>query len=433
MLGWGVVDVARVVEAARRRLRGTERARTVSEAVLTFVAGAVFVAVDFVDVLGGTGSAGTALGPWEHLVTLAAGCAALLAKRRRPALVLVACVALAAADLAVGGSLGMILVLFDAVYTAALHGSARLLVVLQVAAAAVVAGTVVAVAVVSRDLRVAFFAGLQVFAIVVSALWWGMSVRHHAQARRLAEARAEDLRRLAALREQEVRTEERTRMARDLHDAVAGELSAIALHAEAALARPVDDGAPARDRAALEAVRAASVQSLAEMRSMIRLLRSGTDAVAAPSRLRDLPALAERTRAAGHAVELRPSEPEALPPLGSAVDQACYRIVQESLTNAVKHAPGGRSTVEVAVCGGEVRVAVTTTPGGVPRAPSAVSSAPGGAGTGGAGGAGAGSAEGLGLLTMRERAESLGGWFEAGPRDDGAWSVRAGVPVEVGS
>lgn len=411
------------VERWRRRLRGTERAQTVSEAALTFLAGAVFVLVEFVDVLGVDTGTTSALGHWEHLVTLAVGCVLLLAKRRAPGRVLVAALVLFAVDVWLGGSLGVVLVLFDAVYGAALRGSARVLVAVQVGAVVVVASVVVAVLVATGDVRLGFFAGLQVFAIGVSALWWGMSVRHHTVARQLAEARAEDLRRLAELREHEVRAEERARMARDLHDAIAGNLSAIALHTEAALARPADDdGAPARDRAALEAVRASSVSSLTEMRSMILLLRSGEDPVAAPSRLVDLPALAATTQAAGHAVVIEPDAPDE-PALPAAVDQAAYRIVQESLTNAVKHAPGGRSRVRVEMADGALRVEVATT----------VAARVGAAAAGGPGWVGASSSaregEGFGLLSMRERAESLGGRFAAGWVDGGTWSTRAELPV----
>lgn len=435
MLGWVLVADGSWVDVWRRRLRGSERRRTVSEAVLTFLAGAVFVVVEFVDVLGGAGAPTSPLALWEHLVTLAVGCGLLLLKRRAPGRVLVAVLVVFAVDVWLGGSLGLILVLFDAVYGAALRGSARVLAAVQVGAVVVIVAVLGAVLVATRDVRLAFFAGLQVFAIGVSALWWGMSVRHHDLARRLAEARADDARRLAEAREHEVRTDERARMARDLHDAIAGNLSAIALHAEAALARPADDdGAPPRDRAALEAVRAASVSSLVEMRAMILLLRSGEDAVAAPSRLVDVPDLVGTTRAAGHGVVLDVDAGRA--DLPAAVDQAAYRIVQESLTNAVKHAPGGHSRVRVGRADGALCVEVTTSAavgaragasGPVSdRAAAGLAARPGPAAGGGADGAGG---EGFGLLSMRERAESLGGDFTAGWADDGAWTVRARLPL----
>jgi signal transduction histidine kinase len=197
-------------------------------------------------------------------------------------------------------------------------------------------------------------------------------------------------------------------MARDLHDAVAGNVSAVALHAEAALARPPVAGAE-RERAALEAVRAAGLASLEEMRAMILLLRAGSGPVAAAPRLDRLGALVAGARSAGLEVSLDAGE---LPPLPAAVEQAAYRVLQEALTNAVKHAPGGRAEVSAGVAGGRLLLRVDSADG-----------RPGNAAPG----------AGLGLLTMRERAESLGGRFAAGWADGARsrWSVAAELPVGV--
>lgn len=393
------------------RARSTPRARDVTDAVSVGAVGLLALGIGLVDVWAVGG--GTVADPWEHVVTLTLGCLLMLGKRHAPGTVVVAGGVVFGVDVWLGGSLGPLLVLFDLVYSAALHGSPAVATRLRAGSGLAVAAGVVAGFWLERDVRVALFLGLQVFAIVVAPLWWGLSVRRQADLARLAEERAEDLRRIARLREQEVRGDERTRMARDLHDAIAGNLSAIALHAEGALLRPADDdGAPARDRAALVAVRAAAVTSLAEMRSMILLLRGDDDAAVAPPRLAELPALVEATRAAGHEVELAG---DALTgparPLPAAADQAAYRIAQEALTNAVKHAPGGRSTVRAGADDGELRLEVVTVPADRPPVPRA---APG---------------AGLGLLTMRERAESLGGTFDAGPADDGSWTVRATLPL----
>lgn len=430
-------------------MRATPRARDRFDAAATFAVGTLFVAVGGADLFRGSDSP-AALGPADHIVTLAAGCLLMLVKRRALGPALLAGVALFALDTWVGGSLGLVLVLFDLIFSAVLLGSSRLLRAVQACCTVAVAAAVVLAGALTGELRVAPLAGLQVFAFAVAPLWWGMNVRTHAAARALAEERAEDLRRLAALREQEVRTEERARMARDLHDAVAGNLSAIALHTEAAVTRPADDpAAPARDRATLESVRATSVAALTEMRAMIGLLRSGHDPVAAPSRLTDVPSLVATTRAGGHDVDLTGLGADPLPALPASVDQAGYRIVQESLTNALKHAPGGRSRVAVHVAGGAVHLAVETHRGaGSPGAPGSpgvpgVHGAPGvhdGVGSPSRNGAPARDGapghsprgEGLGLLTMRERAESLGGAFTAGPADDGAWVVRATLPLGGG-
>lgn len=385
--------------------------------------GLVSVWIGLVDVW--TVGGGTVAEPWEHVVTLALGCLVMLGKRRAPGVALVAGVLVFGVDVWLGGSLGPLLVLLDLVYSAALHGSPRLTVRLRTGTAVAVVASVVAGLWLGRDVRLAFFLGLQVFAIVAAPLWWGLSVRRQADLARLAEERAEDLRRIAELREHEVRSEERTRMARDLHDAIAGNLSAIALHTEGALLRPPDDeGSAARDRRALVAVRAAAVASLREMRSMIMLLRDADDPAVAPPRLTELGDLVEATRAAGHAVAMvgtlagtapelldGPPDVQALRALPAAADQAAYRIAQEALTNAVKHAPGGRSTLRADLDGGELRLEVVTRHAASAPAPRPSPGA------------------GLGMLTMRERAESLGGTFTAGRTDDGAWAVRAVLPL----
>ncbi len=387
------------------RVRGSERARDVSDAVLTCLAGLVLIATGLVGIWGGEPPGA----PWPHAVPLALGCLVMLGKRRRPVAALLAGAVLFAVDVALGGSVGMLLVLFDLVHSAALHAGPRALLRLRAAAWALVVLSLLLGWTATGDLRITVFVGLQTFALVTTPLWWGLAVRRERELAALARARADDLRDLADLRTAEARAEERAQMARDLHDAVAGNVSAIALHAEAALARPAaPGGAAGRERAALEAVRAAGVASLEEMRALILLLRAGTEPVAAAPRLDRLDDLLAGARAAGLDVRLVPAGP--LPPLPAAVEQAAYRILQEALTNAAKHTPGGRAEVTAAVSGGRLVLRVDSGDG-----------RPGGAVPG----------AGLGLLTMRERAESLGGRFAAGWSDDGRsrWSVAAELPV----
>jgi signal transduction histidine kinase len=345
-----------------------------------------------------------------HAVPLVLGCLVMLGKRRRPVAALLAGTALFAVDVALGGSVGLLLVLFDLVYSAALHAGPRALLRLRAASWALVVLSLLLGWTATGDLRITVFLGLQTFALATTPLWWGLAVRRERELAALARARADDLRDLADLRAAEVRAEERAQMARDLHDAVAGNVSAVALHAEAALARPpAPGGAADRERAALEAVRAASLTSLEEMRAMILLLRAGSGPVAAAPRLDRLDVLVAGARAAGLAVSLTAGP---LPTLPAAVEQAAYRILQEALTNAAKHAPGGRAEVALAVSDGLLLLRVDSEDG-----------RPGGAVPG----------AGLGLLTMRERAESLGGRFAAGWSDDGRsrWSVAAELPVGV--
>nr|WP_241744508.1 ATP-binding protein [Cellulosimicrobium arenosum] len=205
-------------------------------------------------------------------------------------------------------------------------------------------------------------------------------------------------------------------MARDLHDVIASHLSAIAIHSGAALQLPPDAG---RDRAALEQVRASAVTSLEEMRSMILLLRSeqrGSEPVVAPGRLAELGTLVDTARATGTGVTV--VQGPGVADLPAATDQALYRIAQEALTNALKHAPGAPVAVRLDRAGPDVVLTVHDdgAPGPASLGDPALSA-------------------GTGLLTMRERAEGLGGSLEAGPGDrsagGGGWTVRATVPATI--
>jgi signal transduction histidine kinase len=272
-------------------------------------------------------------------------------------------------------------------------------------------------------LREGLAAALQAVAILVTPLWWGSDVRSRtelavseAQRADLARAHAADAARIADLDRDAAVREERAGMARDLHDVVASRLSAIAIHAEAALSAPPDAG---RDRAALAAVRAESVASLAEMRSMILVLRgasgaageegaAGATAAAGLDRLDDLVATAR-----GRGLDVRVSADA--PALPAVVDHAAYRIAREALTNAAAHGPaGGRVDLRVAAAGGALEVEV-------------LSALP--TGSRPAAGPAPALGSGTGLVSMAERARSLGGRFAAGP-EDGRWRVHAVLPLE---
>jgi signal transduction histidine kinase len=200
------------------------------------------------------------------------------------------------------------------------------------------------------------------------------------------------------------RTEERTRIARELHDVIAHSLTVTLLHiagARLAVRFDPDDA----DRALAEAERLGRA-SLDEVRATVGLLaRPGdaSDAAAPLPGLAAVPDLVERFRAAGAAVALTvDGDPEPVP---ATTGLAVYRIVQEALTNAAKHAPGAAVDVRVALG---------------PAAEVVVDSA-GRPGTG----------HGLGLDGMRERAAALGGTLTAGPGGRG-WLVRAELPLPTG-
>ena len=206
-------------------------------------------------------------------------------------------------------------------------------------------------------------------------------------------------------RQREIRNQERVALARELHDTVAHHVSAIAVQAQAG--GVVAGVAPERTAEVLAAIESEASRTLAEMRSMVRVLREDEAVAYAPGPgVADLPALAQVDATPTVEVALDGS----LTRLAPAVDAALYRIAQESLTNAVRHA---RSATHVAVDvrrdGGTVRLRVTDD---------------------GQRASGPASEPGFGLLGMAERAQLLGGSFSAGPGPEGGWVVEAVLPVE---
>jgi signal transduction histidine kinase len=202
-------------------------------------------------------------------------------------------------------------------------------------------------------------------------------------------------------------------MASDLHDAIASRLSAIAFHSGAALAAPPSSE---RDRSALDLARNSSIAALEDMRAMITVLRSeqsgsSGDAALSPP-IEWLSQLTDAARATGSDVHIHGAVPRGLPP---ALGQAIYRIVQESLTNAAKHAP--RSTVDLHfdfVEGtGQVLVQNDIPAERTPQKFGGVVNS------------------GAGLEIMRERAEAFGGTLFAGARDS-RWCVEMRVPAVSG-
>ncbi|MGW1868457.1 sensor histidine kinase [Streptomyces mauvecolor] len=204
--------------------------------------------------------------------------------------------------------------------------------------------------------------------------------------------------------------EERARIAREVHDVVAHSVSVMVIQASAA--EDVFTAHPEQARQALRAIEGAGRSALGELRVLLRT-ESGDDGDGRrpPRGLGDLGELAANARAAGLAVELHEEGRAISPP--SAVDLAGYRIVQEALTNTLRHAGAGR--VRVSVCRDEEAVRIEVSDNGRPGKGSWRS---------------AGS--GRGLAGMRERASLLGGTLEAGPGPDGGFEVRAVLPIRFG-
>ena len=212
------------------------------------------------------------------------------------------------------------------------------------------------------------------------------------------------------LQEEETRRRvdaERMRIARELHDVVAHSMAMINVQASAAAMLLADD--PAGAAQAIQAIRGASKAGLRELRTILDVLRQADqDApdTATPD-LRAIRALADATTAAGTPTTVRADEPAV--PVPPPVALAAYRIVQESLTNVVRHAGRAAATVAIRHAGGDLLVEVVND--GAP-APAAF-----------------GDGTGAGLAGMRERAAALGGTLEAGPRAGGGFAVRARLPM----
>jgi len=202
--------------------------------------------------------------------------------------------------------------------------------------------------------------------------------------------------------------EERTRIARELHDVVAHHMSLIAVRAETAPYRITGLSEPAR--AEFGALSEVAREALAEMRRLLGVLRHDQPAALAPQpQLADLPALIDAARRAGVSVEL--SAAPAVGRLPPGVGVCAYRIVQESLSNASQHAPGAAVTVSVGQEAGAVLLRVANGPGGAAGPPED------------------GHGPGHGLTGMRERVALLGGSLSAGPAPDGGFVVSAVLPV----
>ena len=226
---------------------------------------------------------------------------------------------------------------------------------------------------------------------------WAEEVR-----RRLEHAKAEQ-ERDAARRVQD----ERLRIARDLHDVTAHTIAALNVHA--AVAADVIDDSPERAKASLSTIRRQSREAMAELRAAVGLLRGdASDAPRAPAPgLAAIDGLVEMGAAAG--VQVAVATTGAARPLPGAVDLTAFRIVQESLTNVLRHAHATSASVLVRYDAEAIVVQVTDDGRGA---------------NGGGGGA-----AGYGVLGMRERAAALGGTLEAGPATGGGFRVRAELPA----
>jgi len=269
--------------------------------------------------------------------------------------------------------------------------------------AAAMAGVWIYAGVVSDNSSMASVVGQ---AVVFPAVLWrfGVTARSAAElARRLRAEQAERARRDVA--------EERGRIARELHDVVAHHMSVISV--QAGLAGFVFDSDRDTARAALSTISGTSAEALDELRRMLRVLRSsdedGVPATPMPGLAR-LGDMVERVRSSGVRVDLRTAGTAR--PLAPGVELCAYRVVQEALTNVLKHAPGAGASVELRYEPRQLEVTVTNDGQGV--IPDKVR--PG---------------SGQGLMGMRERAKLYGGRVDIGPQSDGGFAVRLILPTST--
>jgi signal transduction histidine kinase len=237
---------------------------------------------------------------------------------------------------------------------------------------------------------------------------WLVALVVAAEATRIRAERVAATRASRQIEQRRRQSEERLRVARDLHDVIGHNISLI--NVQASMGLDLMDSQPEQARAALSAIKSASKEALEELRTMLTTLRHDDDlAPRSPApKLDRLPELVELSRAAGLSVELE-IEGKA-PPLPAAVQLAAYRIIQESLTNVARHAGRAQATVRVTFDDSAVCVEVDDD---------------GTAPSDGAAAIGTGS----GITGMRERATALGGDLSAGFRRGGGFRVSARLPV----
>jgi signal transduction histidine kinase len=296
-----------------------------------------------------------------------------------------------------------------AVYSVAAHRPRRVSIVF-VAALTVVAGVVLAVDSQTdvADIAVNYFVGVTSWLV-------GDAARAQRERARLLVERQEGAAARAA-------ADERVRIARDLHDVVAHHISVIAVQAEAA--QEVLATSPERAGAAMATVADTARTALGDLRRALGVLRAGPELAPQPG-LAALDDLVESVRGAGLGVELRTTGPAR--PVDGVVGVTAYRIVQEALTNVLRHADAGRACVELAFSRGALVVTVSDDGRGGRSGGADVGHGDGVPGR--AGGAAAGSGSGHGIVGMRERVVNIGGDLSAGPDPGGGFTVRARLPL----
>ncbi|MDD6791753.1 MAG: histidine kinase [Thermobifida fusca] len=240
---------------------------------------------------------------------------------------------------------------------------------------------------------------------ILLPLFFGMWVGTRRQLVENLRERAERLEREQHLRAETAIAAERTRIAREMHDVVAHRVSLMVLHAGGLEVSAPDE----RTAEIAELIRTTGREALSELREILGVLRNGEAAPTAPQPvLDDVGSLIDAACAAGANVDLTTTGTPR--PLNAQVERTAYRVVQEALTNAVKHAPGAE--IDVRIDYGRTALTVTVVNG--PATVKVANPVPD---------------SGYGLIGLRERLALVGGTFVAGPLADGGWWVRAIIPA----
>jgi len=249
--------------------------------------------------------------------------------------------------------------------------------------------------------------------VIFGGVWaLGRAVRHHRERERELAAAQAELRSRHDADQRAALAAERARIARELHDVVAHGVSIMVLQAGAA--RSVLETQPERVREPLLSIESAGRQALEDLQRMLGVLRDpGADAEGRklPADLSQLPHLVERMWQAGLDVGLQvQGEPNDLP---EGVDHCAYRVVQEGLTNILKHTAGASAAVQVTYADTHLLLEIVDDGG---NSPARSQSLP---------------ASGLGLIGLRERVALYGGALTAGPMADGGWQLTADLPTRA--
>lgn len=409
---------ARVPSSAHPRIEARDVLVAVAYAVIVVVL--VFAGVRNSGFVGPELSWGTSV----SLPLLLVAAAGTLWRRRAPVVTLAVTGALSLAEVIAGGQITAYILLFEALFSPVVHGSRRLA---RATTMIAIGGSLVALvvgAVVTGSVELVFVLLMVVTLVAATPLLWGWEVRHHRDARHTAEALARAEHDLAAIRSARAVEGERRRIAHDLHDVIAGHLSAVSLHTS--LASGLDDR-EARDRS-LATARDSAKAALRDLQSMISVLATEEQGTL-PQATLDWESLTERLRGRDPQAVVRIDEAVTDPSrVEPSVQAALLRIAAEAVTNAARHGQAPISLhVEMVTGNGRSDGGPTT-----------------GAGHGQADGVHlvlenrigerAEPGTGLGVGAIGHRAAAVGGTATSGPTSGTeTWRVQAHLPARTAS